>query len=514
MELVITILPYSCSTMYFWAALEQRKLPLRCTSSTLSQSSSLILNERLSRNSPALLTRMSIRPKRWAISSKAFSTCCALDTSQAIAIASAPAASTASTVSWQESADRSRSATFAPSCASRMASAAPMPRAAPVTTAVRPSSLNSPPHSVRNTSVYTHQGVVFVTCHLIVYELNVCVQNRYIHLWMHNLPARGRILCSSGRFACLRDHMAGCGGRPPVGGASQVSLRPYVDTAVYVDRLACDVVTVFYEVADGPGDLFGLAEAAEGHLFEKFLLGLLRDAGYHIGLYEPGAEGVDGDPVPGQFLGGRLGEAEQPGLGRRVVGLAYVAGLSDEGAHVDDLASALVRHVWQRRVDRVEGAVEVYLDDLVPVVDGELLERTVYVDPRVVDQDVYPVELLYRLIYEVLGLLRVRDVGLNRDCLAAALRDLCYQLFGRLFAPGVVDDDFGPPFRQLLRYGPAQTPARAGHDDYRFFQGAHATLLLPLVCETEFIDCTRQKQTRYHKHVNSSTRASGHRFHA
>src|SRR5215212_2010108 len=141
MELVITILPYSCSTMYFCAALEHRKLPLRWTSSTLSQSSSLILNERLSRNSPALLTRMSIRPKRCTISSKAFSTCCALDTSQAIAIASDPAASTASTVSWHASADKSRTATFAPSCASRMASAAPIPRADPVTTAVRPSSL-------------------------------------------------------------------------------------------------------------------------------------------------------------------------------------------------------------------------------------------------------------------------------------------------------------------------------------------------------------------------------------
>ena len=99
-------------------------------------------------------------------------------------------------------------------------------------------------------------------------------------------------------------------------------------------------------------------------------------------------------PEAGQFLGCRLGEAEQPGLGRRVVGLPYIAGLSDEGAHVDDLAPALVRHVRQHRVDRVEGAVEVYLYDLVPVVDGELPECAVYVDPSVVDQDVYPIEPL------------------------------------------------------------------------------------------------------------------------
>src|SRR5829696_8578607 len=75
----------------------------------------------------------------------------------------------------------------------------------------------------------------------------------------------------------------------PASGAP-LSLRPDVDTAVYIDGLACDVVAVFYEVADGPGDLFRLAEAAEGHLFEKLLPGFLGDAGYHICLYEPGAE--------------------------------------------------------------------------------------------------------------------------------------------------------------------------------------------------------------------------------
>ena len=37
--------------------------------------------------------------------------------------------------------------------------------------------------------------------------------------------------------------------------------RSYVDTAVYVDRLACDVVAVFYKVTDGPGDLIRLPEA-------------------------------------------------------------------------------------------------------------------------------------------------------------------------------------------------------------------------------------------------------------
>src|SRR5688500_14586504 len=94
--------------------------------------------------------------------------------------------------------------------------------------------------------------------------------------------------------------------RPPTGGATNLSLRPDVDTAVYVDRLACDVVTVFYQVADGPGDLFRFSEAAQGHLFAELLLGFLGDVGDHIGLYDAGADGVDDYAEAGQFLGGRL----------------------------------------------------------------------------------------------------------------------------------------------------------------------------------------------------------------
>src|SRR5215208_2006431 len=308
---------------------------------------------------------------------------------------------------------------------------------------------------------------------------------------MHYLLALWRDRMRFG-VAFMQDHPAGCGS--PARGRGSLLLRPDVDTTVYIDRLACYVVTIFYKVADGPCDLFWFSEAAQGHLLAEFLLCFLGDVGDHIGLYESGADSVDGDPEAGQFLGCRLGEAEQPGLGRRVVGLAYIACLSDEGAHVDDLAPALVRHVLQHRVDRIEGAVEVYLYDLVPVVHGELPECTVDVDPSVVDQDVHPVEPLQCLSYELLGLLRVRDVGLNGDSLSTALGDPVDHLFGRLLAPGVVDDDFGSSTSQLLGYGFAQTPARAGHYDNGFLQSAHAILLFPFACDTEFIDCSNQAQ--------------------
>src|SRR5215203_2010702 len=254
-------------------------------------------------------------------------------------------------------------------------------------------------------------------------------------------------------------------------------LRPYVDAAINIDGLACDIVAVFDKVADGAGDLVRLAEAAEGDLLAEFLLGFLGDVGDHVGLDKPGADGVHGDAAAGQFLGRGLGEAEEASLGRRVVRLANVTSLADEGAHVDDLAPTLLGHVRQHRVDRVEGAVEVHLNDLVPIIHGELLQRTVDVDAGVVDQDVYTVILFYRPIYECLGLLRIRNVGLYRDGLTTALRDLPYQLLGRLLAPRIVDDDLGPPTSQLLGNSRAQPPARTRNHNNSFIQSTHTASL-------------------------------------
>src|SRR5215203_1628522 len=229
-----------------------------------------------------------------------------------------------------------------------------------------------------------------------------------------------------------------------------------VDPAVYVERLAGDVVAVLDEVADGAGYLFGLAEATERDGLQELTLRLLGDGGDHVRLYKAGADRVHGDAVAGELLGGGLGEAEQARLGGRVVGLADVTGLAHEGAHVDDLAAALLHHVRQRRVQRVEGAVKVYLDDLVPILDRELLQGAIYVYAGVVHQHVYPVELLYRLVYQALGLLGNRDVGLDRYRARSALLEPADQLLRRLLAPRVVDNDVRPATPQLLRYGGPQ----------------------------------------------------------
>src|SRR5215208_2817063 len=106
-----------------------------------------------------------------------------------------------------------------------MASAAPMPRAAPVTTAVRPSSLKVHLSRLLTLPSTPKEGVVFVTCQLIVYETNLCVQNRYIHLCMHYLLAlcwdriRLGVGCLSAGSHSRLSHSRLWEEAPPAGGA-------------------------------------------------------------------------------------------------------------------------------------------------------------------------------------------------------------------------------------------------------------------------------------------------------
>ncbi len=226
---------------------------------------------------------------------------------------------------------------------------------------------------------------------------------------------------------------------------------------------------------------------------------------------KPGQMALTVMPLRASSLAAVLVKPSRPAFGRGVVGLADVARLADEGAHVDDLAPTLLRHVRQDRVHRVEGAVEVYLDHLVPVLHRELLERAVYVYAGVVDKDVYAPVLLYRLIYEPLGLLRVRDISLDRDGLATSLGDLVDQLLRRFLAARVVDHDLGSSPRHLLRYRPAKAPARPRNHDHRFLQSAHAALPSPIDPAIEFIDRGNQAQTRYGPHINPSNISHVHK---
>ena len=114
-----------------------------------------------------------------------------------------------------------------------MASAAPIPRAAPVTTAVRPSSLNSPPLSVaKHYSPHPERcGLCYMPINCIRLE-RMCPEQIDTTLGAKS----GEIVGCVGRWDCLLDHPFGSGSepRPKVDGAP-----PYLVTSLCRCRRLC-----------------------------------------------------------------------------------------------------------------------------------------------------------------------------------------------------------------------------------------------------------------------------------
>ena len=128
--------------------------------------------------------------------------------------------------------------------------------------------------------------------------------------------------------------------------------------------------------------------------------------------------------------------------------------------------------VGGRPTRRGERALEVDLDDRVPLLLGHVHEHAVAQDAGVVDEHVEAAERLDGGVDEALGALPVGDVVAVGDGLAAHRLDLVDDVLrraGRLtravhLAAEVVHHDLGPVRRQHQRVLAADAPARAGHD--------------------------------------------------
>src|SRR4029453_7207929 len=95
---------------------------------------------------------------------------------------------------------------------------------------------------------------------------------------------------------------------------------------------------------DGGGDLFGSAEASDGFLGDHLgvpLGGARADPLDHLGVDDPGADGVDPDTLVGVLEGGGLGEANDGVLGGGVGGLLGDPCDAGAGGGVDDCAATV-----------------------------------------------------------------------------------------------------------------------------------------------------------------------------
>ena len=127
-------------------------------------------------------------------------------------------------------------------------------------------------------------------------------------------------------------------------------------------------------------------------------------------------------------------------------------------------AAALGDHLLGRDLRAEEGALQVDRHHLLVLRLGGVEDRRAGLDAGVVDHHVEPAERLDRLVDEPLQVLDLADVGLHADGLVAELRDLAFEVLGRLLVGDVVDDDVGALAGEGEGDGLADAAVAAGDD--------------------------------------------------
>ena len=173
-----------------------------------------------------------------------------------------------------------------------------------------------------------------------------------------------------------------------------------------------------------------------------------------------GGDGVDIDVVGTPLPGEALGEPVQARLGHVVGGeggdIAHLAGV---GGDVDDLAFALLPHDLAHQVAEAEGAVEVHVDAVEPLLEVlPILQDIAHGShAAVVHQDIHGAEIGHHRVDAGLAVVIVGDVGLV-PLVGAAQGGQLLQRFLRAVLAAAEDGDVGA----LLRHGGSDAEADAG----------------------------------------------------
>ena len=114
------------------------------------------------------------------------------------------------------------------------------------------------------------------------------------------------------------------------------------------------------------------------------------DRARHVGVDQPRRDHVDRDAARRHFPRQRLGEADEPRLRRRVVGLPGIAHLADHRADRDDAPAPLLEHRAHGRLRQREGRRQVRRDHRVPVLALHPHQQLIARDPGVAHDDVEP----------------------------------------------------------------------------------------------------------------------------
>ena len=139
--------------------------------------------------------------------------------------------------------------------------------------------------------------------------------------------------------------------------------------------------------------------------------------------------GVHGHAVLGHRVRRRPREPDDAGLGGGVVRLARGAERGD-GRHADDASALLLAHPHGGRAHGVEAALEVHVEDGVPVLLAHVEDHPIAEVAGDVHEDVEPSPHRHRLLHHLRCLPEVRHGTMVGDSDTAGLADLIDHLVG------------------------------------------------------------------------------------
>jgi len=240
-----------------------------------------------------------------------------------------------------------------------------------------------------------------------------------------------------------------------------------------VEPAAVDEQDVTIDVVGGGGceehgsatQILRCAPAASGDAFEDSL-GAFRILLQRLGIVGgkvTGSNSVDLHTLACPLVGKGLGKLADAALGCSISGHVDATLEGEQRGDVDDLSGALGEHLAAGILAEPEDAVQVHVDNGLPVLGGVLSGRSAADDAGVVDEDVDGAEVGDGLVHEPVADLELAHIAGERNRAAAEAGNVVGNLLRR--GTGAVHSHVGASFSQ--RNGNALADAARGAGDQR-----------------------------------------------
>ena len=215
----------------------------------------------------------------------------------------------------------------------------------------------------------------------------------------------------------------------------------------------------------GIGDVINLAEVGQGNLGDDALLEVIGEFLGHIGGDEAGSDGIASDLTAGELARDGLGQPDEAGLRCRVVGLAGISDEADDRADVDDAWIGAFHERALEGFDEVEGALQVGVENGIPVLGFHAHDEPIPRDASVVHQDIDSAEICHDRFTNFLNRVVVCDI---KSVEFRGVRIKGVDLLGGGTAAGGIagnDGELGTLTREGMSDGETDAATGSGDDD-------------------------------------------------